>query len=153
MLLFTLFPFALDVIFLVGNLLVVGYNNNYIANKLMVQGGLIGAQSKDVNDPSGGILFYGMATNEDIIRSTNKVLGMVGIGVNDWMMDVDGKRLYDAGKANYTLKTPLQYGDVADLTTSFRYKWRFTSGLLPGSVNMTFKKVSSFTSDYYRQSN
>ena len=149
LLLFILFAFSLDVIFLLGQTLVVGYNSNYIANKLMVQGGLVGDTKRDEGSAEASMYFYGVASNKEIITSTNRLFKAFGINENDWAMEVDGKTLYMAGTPNYTVKSNLNYGEVADLTTRFKFRWRFTGEMLPGSQNMVFEKISSFTSDYY----
>jgi len=170
-----LLAFSLDLIVLVMNLAVVGYETVYISHKLSAQGGFIGdngsfnsaGQQVYKNSPS-------WLANREIVGGLNSVFNMVGMDPEDWELIVydkanpapTGVKIYSKGIVGsgysyvstfHTLNNTTDdlrfspgYGSVAGIKINFTYKWRFAGRMLAGEYAPTLSMSADYRSDYLR---
>lgn len=158
-----LFALAIDLSFLAVKQITVTNYASDLANKLMVQGGFVGANKEHFDTSEANEFFYNWKSNEDIIETSKNNFSRVGISNDQWVMKlvsqetnnkgepIGGKKettIYDTGAMSLNKKHKVKFKDVATLEIIYYHNWFFSGGFL-GLKNKGINIKVPFVSDYF----
>jgi len=141
MALFAMLVFLLDFIFLGVQFLGAGALSTHLAHKIALQGGLIGDGSAHTEEAH----FNSRITNQEIVKSSQKLLSYFGLRPSDWRLDVNGQPVYYRGMPLYLFRNEVEYGEPVTVRLITAYNWRFSGGLFFLSESLLHSRGSAMS--------
>lgn len=117
-----------------------------LANKLALQGGLIGTGEYDYNIDQAS--YVSRVTNSQIIEDVYKRFTVFGIPQNKWQIVVNGQAVYDRGASKLRTKSTIKYGGQISVNITFEYDWRFGGKLFSFGPTLISSRGSAM-SEYF----
>lgn len=146
MFMFIFFIFVMDISFIGVQYIGTSAAATNLANKLALQGGLIGTGEYDYNMDQAS--YVSRVTNSEIITEIQSHFKTLGIKQNKWKLIVNGQAVYDRGASKPRTKSTAKFGDQISVAIVFEYDWRFGGKLFFFSPSIITSKGSAM-SEYF----